>query len=193
MKKVYWIGGIVIVLVLIGLFGFSKPDSHTTRATINGNAIAVDSLSSRSGDLVPIDLAQSSFGFEGFGPGKSHIGTFDEIEGNILVEGGEIVGVEGKIQAGSVNTGIGGLDEHLKTDDFFDIALFPEITFVSESLVDGMMIGTLTFRGISNKISFPVELTEDSVSADFILDTTPFEMKFLGVDKEVRIFFEFFR
>ena len=54
-------------------------------------------------------------------------------------------------------------------------------------VVEGTMIGTLTFHGVTETVSFPVTLMEEGFSADFLLDTTPFNLKHVGVNKEVRL------
>ncbi|QQS05538.1 MAG: YceI family protein [Fibrobacterota bacterium] len=67
------------------------------------------------------------------------------------------------IAAASVNTKNTGRDEHLRKDDFFDVAKFPEITFKSEKVeVKGgknLMTGTLTLHGVAKKVSIPFQLT----------------------------------
>lgn len=138
---------------------------------------------------VPMNPETSSFTFEGYAPGKSHDGTFEEMEGFLLKEKNQIVGMQGIIQAASVNTGIEGLDDHLKNDDFFDVEVYPTIEFTSAAIEDNQMTGTLTFHGVTKDVAFPVEVTENSISADFLLDTTDFNMKSAGVDKNVKITF----
>ena len=66
------------------------------------------------------DFGLDLMSFEGFGPGKSHLGKFDNWNGELFLENQEIVGFEGTIQTNSVNTGIGGLDTHLNSEDFFN-------------------------------------------------------------------------
>ena len=140
-------------------------------------------------ESVPINLEASSFAFEGYAPGKSHMGTFDEMEGSIIKSEGIIVGIKGIIQAASVNTGISGLDDHLKNDDFFDVEGYPTIEFTSTKIEDGQLSGTLNFHGVTKEVSFPVQLSENSITADFLLDTTDFKFKYVGVDKDVKITF----
>ena len=101
---------------------------------------------------VPIDAELSMFSFEGYAPGKSHIGSFEDMEGVLIYENGIIIGARGIIQASSVNTGIDGLDAHLQRDDFFDVAVYPEITFNSVKIENNVMSGKLTFRGVSEII-----------------------------------------
>jgi len=178
---------IAILLIAVGVYAFAQyTPGEGDRAgvgEVTGNVVA-------QGTAVPIDPQKSNFEFEGYAVGKSHIGTFNDWQGKIYRENGQITGVEGTIQANSVNTGIGGLDKHLKSDDFFDVEQFPEITFESTNINQGIMTGILTFRGVEKQLTFPVTLDE-SVEAEFFLDVTPFNFKYTGVNKEVRLKFDF--
>lgn len=91
--------------------------------------------------------------------------------------GGSIKGLTGKIifnpaspQAGSIettvavstlNTGIEMRDDHLKKEDYFDQARFPQIRFVSDRIAASnrkdtyIVYGKLTIKGITKDVSFP--------------------------------------
>ncbi len=60
------------------------------------------------------------------------------------------------IEAKSINTGNGTRDEHLRTADFFDVAKYPKITFVSSAVKregDKVMVhGTLQMHGASREL-----------------------------------------
>jgi len=62
----------------------------------------------------------------------------------------------------SVDTGVAGRDNHLRTADFFDVAQFPEMTFKStkvEKKGNGyLMHGDFTLKGVTKQISFPFNL-----------------------------------
>jgi polyisoprenoid-binding protein YceI len=65
------------------------------------------------------------------------------------------------IDAASVDTGTGDRDTHLKSDDFFGVATFPHITFVSSKVATKgddqfVVTGTLTIRGVAKEIAVPV-------------------------------------
>jgi polyisoprenoid-binding protein YceI len=71
-----------------------------------------------------------------------------------------------------------GLDEHLKSNDFFSVSKFPKAFFTLEqakvSIVQSnqyMINGTLIMKGIANKIQFPAEIIFEGnsikVKADF--------------------------
>ena len=199
MRSDYFTAAIVIIALLatfVYVFGFSRPPAEAKRVevgvNIGENVIAAENQDLLVNELAPIDLDKSTFEFEGFGPGKSHLGTFDEWEGNILMKDGKINGIEGAIQTASVNTGIERLDKDLKSDNFLDVEKYPEISFSSDIINNGEMSGSLTFLGVTKTISFPVVITDDSISTDFIFDSSQFgEMSDLAND-EVRIAFKLF-
>ena len=53
------------------------------------------------------------------------------------------------------------------------------------------MTGQIEFRGITKEINFPVVTDGTSLSANFFLDVTPFNFKYVGINKDVRLAFEF--
>jgi len=63
--------------------------------------------------------------------GLAHVnGVFTDVEGAAeVVAGGNVTGRLG-IAAASVHTGIGRRDNHLRSDDFFDVRRFPHIEVV---------------------------------------------------------------
>lgn len=180
----------IIILLAVGFFALSSyfhgSGDEASISDITG--LAVDSL---GGEKVFVDSSNSHFEFEGYAVGKSHIGTFDDWSGSLIFDEGEIVGAEGIINVDSVNTGIGKLDTHLQSDDFFDIENYPTIEFVSTNLENNVMTGQIDFRGITKEISFPVVIEGRSLSADFFLDVTPFNFKYVGINRDVRLSFKF--
>jgi polyisoprenoid-binding protein YceI len=70
--------------------------------------------------------------------------------------------VEATIDTASIDTGHAKRDEHLRGPDFFDVAKYPTITFVSrkvEKAGPGKMkiIGNLTMHGITREVTIDVE------------------------------------
>ena len=68
------------------------------------------------------------------------------------------------INSESVNTGITGRDEHLRTADFFDVEKYPEITFESTSITQTeeenyTMTGNFSMHGTTNEIEMPLTIT----------------------------------
>lgn len=64
------------------------------------------------------------------------------------------------IQATSIDTGIDGRDEHLRTKDFFEVDTYPEITFVSKSIVKTdvgyIANGDFTMHGVTKNMALPI-------------------------------------
>lgn len=69
-----------------------------------------------------------------------------------------------KVDTKSVDTKTKGLDDHLKSPDFFDAAQFPELIFESKSVKAGKekdtlsVTGDLTLHGVTKEITVPVEV-----------------------------------
>lgn len=92
-------------------------------------------------------------------------GRFDRFEGTIDFDPAkpEETKVEGWIDAKSINTNVQERDKHLRSDDFFDVAKYPKITFVSSkppqidaSKKSGKLEGVLTIHGVEKPVVLDV-------------------------------------
>jgi len=69
------------------------------------------------------------------------------------------------VDAGTVNTGNGSRDKHLKKDDYFNVASYPKLSFVSTKVTASGKLGVytiegnLTIKGKSKMVSFPFTAT----------------------------------
>ena len=63
----------------------------------------------------------------------------------------------------SIDTGVQGRDNHLRTPDFFDVATYPELSFKStkvEKKGKGWVVtGDFTMKGVTKTISFPFSIS----------------------------------
>ena len=92
-------------------------------------------------------------------------GKFDEFAGTINVDpkNPATSSVEFTIKTGSINTGNGDRDKHLKSADFFEAEKYPEITFKSTSIKPSAtknvydVTGDFTMHGVTKRITLPVE------------------------------------
>ena len=91
-------------------------------------------------------------------------GRFADVSGTITLDDVDPAGsaVEVTIAAASVDTRQEQRDQHLRSADFFDVEKYPELTFrttesrrTSERLYE--VTGDLTMRGVTRRISVPVE------------------------------------
>jgi polyisoprenoid-binding protein YceI len=112
-----------------------------------------------------IDPDHSSFQFKVRHLMVSNVkGDFTKVKGAVTMDDKDIsnLNVELTIEAASVNTGHAKRDEHLRAADFFDVAKYPTITFVSKKVMkDGpdrlKVTGDLTMHGVTREVTVTVE------------------------------------
>lgn len=84
------------------------------------------------------------------------------------------------IKAGSINTGIPGRDEDLKSSDFFEVDKYPEITFVSQRIEKAgdayVAHGQFQLHGVAKPLSLPFRITARK-NEDVIGFTSRFTIK----------------
>lgn len=107
-----------------------------------------------------VDSAHSKVGFE-----IPHL-VISSVEGRFTAFSGTVdladdfakskASVE--VDLGSIDTGVGKRDEHLKSPDFFDVGKHPKMTFVSTGVVgkpDAFQLkGNLTIHGVTKPVVF---------------------------------------
>ena len=112
-----------------------------------------------------IDPDHSSFQFKVRHLTVSNVkGDFGKARGTVTMDDKDItqLKVELIIDAASVNTSHAKRDEHLRSPDFFDVAKYPTLTFVSKKVIKAGMnklkvIGNLTIHGTTKDITVDVE------------------------------------
>jgi len=112
-----------------------------------------------------VDPGHSSFQFKVRHLMVSNVkGDFTTVRGMVAIDEQNIsnLKVDITIDAASVNTSHAKRDEHLRSADFFDVAKYPTITFVSKKIErtgkDTLkVIGDLTIRGVTKEIAVDVE------------------------------------
>ncbi len=112
-----------------------------------------------------MDPAHSNFQFKVRHMTVSNVkGDFGKSRGVITIDGNDIsqMKIEIVIEAASVNTGHPQRDEHLRGPDFFDVARYPTLAFVSKKVVRTdtgrlRVTGDLTLHGVTREITVDVE------------------------------------
>ncbi len=107
-------------------------------------------------------------------------GQFNRIKGTINFDPAEVAhsSLEAAIDVAGITTGIEKRDEHLRSNDFFDVAKYPDMIFKSiraESTGGNRfrVFGNLTIRGVARPVileaefSGPVKGTEGELSIGF--------------------------
>ncbi len=119
-------------------------------------------------DHVALDSARShaTFGVKVMWLVTVH-GRFGKVDGMVDVDRfSNFATVDARIDANAVEMSTQTYDEWVKSDEFFDVAHYPDIHFVSESFPlqrlrrGGQLSGTLTIRGIGQPETFDLEPAE---------------------------------
>jgi polyisoprenoid-binding protein YceI len=91
-------------------------------------------------------------------------GSFDKHSGTVDINDKDISKsrVEMTIDTASINTNVQKRDEHLRSPDFFDVAKYPTMTFVSKKVnrvgQDRLRVaGDLTLHGVTREVVLDVE------------------------------------
>jgi polyisoprenoid-binding protein YceI len=91
-------------------------------------------------------------------------GQLGRISGTIEYDGKDVrsIKTDVSIDVNGINTQNDGRDKHLRSDDFFDVANHPTITFKSKRVEPGAdgnfkLIGDLTIRGTTKEVSLDVD------------------------------------
>jgi polyisoprenoid-binding protein YceI len=111
-----------------------------------------------------IDPVHSSIGFgvKHFGV-STFRGSFKDASGSVVTADDAIQSIEGTVRVENLVTEEPQLTGHLQTEDFFDAANHPEVTFKSTSIEqaeDGKLRvhGDLTLRGVTRSVELDAEI-----------------------------------
>lgn len=157
-------------------------------------------------DTYKLDATHTSVVFQYTHMGFSHpTGKFMNAVGTVTLDDANPANshVEVSFDISGINTGVPGLDEHLKSPDFFDAAQFPTATFKSTKVEvippadpadkpsRARVTGDLTIHGVTKPVTLDVTLNSEGPhpmskkpSAGFTASTTINRSDF-GVGKYV--------
>ncbi len=112
-----------------------------------------------------LDMSHSQVGFSVKHMMVSKVkGKFDFYEGEIEFDDKtmQFTKLKGSVDSESINTDNERRDEHLRSEDFFAVDKFPEITFemtgYKGDTEEGKMDGLLTIRGVTKAVTLDVEI-----------------------------------
>jgi polyisoprenoid-binding protein YceI len=121
-------------------------------------------LSTLPAGTFAIDASHSRVGFSARHAMVTKVrGSFNDYTGQAVVaDGAASITIE--INAASIDTRSADRDGHLQSPDFFDVAAFPKITFVSTSVKDSgsdklVVEGNLTIKDVTKPLSITFEYT----------------------------------
>jgi len=111
-----------------------------------------------------IDPAHSSVNFEISHMAVSHVhGSLTNVSGIVELNDKDITksSVEATIDTTTVSTGVVMRDNTLKSDDFFNVQKYPQITFRSSSLRRNkgtvQLLGNLTLNGVTRSVTLDLD------------------------------------
>jgi polyisoprenoid-binding protein YceI len=112
-----------------------------------------------------IDPAHTSIGFKVKHMMVTNVkGVFEKFKGTVNIDEKDITKskVDVSIELASVNSNIAKRDDHLRSPDFFDVARFPTMTFISTRVekagADKLKVtGNLTIKGVTKQVILNVE------------------------------------
>ena len=182
------------ITILSGLIFFTAcndPAADTTKAR-TGEAAQVASPAPAQGQKYVITPQNSKIEFIGSKVTGKHNGSFGDFSGQVDYAGTpENSRVNITIKTNSITTDTPDLTKHLQTADFFDVAKFPEASFVSTAIKAGgengashTVTGNLTMHGVTKSITFPatINVTPEAatVESSFSINRKDFGINYAG-------------
>ncbi|HKH49197.1 MAG TPA: YceI family protein [Thermoanaerobaculia bacterium] len=136
---------------------------------MNRNSIAALALSAlaalpvHAAEVYTIDAGHSDVSFQVRHLVTQVRGKFSDYQGTIQLDPAKLENskVELRIKAASIDTALPDRDKHLRSEDFFFVEKYPEITFKSQQIkATGKdtydVTGALTLRGVTKTVTLPV-------------------------------------
>jgi polyisoprenoid-binding protein YceI len=142
--------------------------SETRRLFLLGSAAALLPLRASAAEQLHIGAARGSIDFS---IGDSKIfrttGSFKEWQGTVLVDDADVARstVNVNVKTGSIQMMDPQQADMLKDSDFFDVAKFPQMTYVSQKIARTgdttlKVEGQITLRGITRPMELDVSVTD---------------------------------
>lgn len=160
--KLYSTVGVLLVVFAVVAIGFGvKAKTASFEESFFANAVQTEDMSGNYG----LDKAHSSIGFKVKHFGLVDVpGYFRDFKGTISYDAKDVSKstVEFSAEMKSVDTGVAGRDNHLRTADFFEVEKYPMMTFkstkVEQKKKQWMITGDLTMKGVTKSVMFPFNI-----------------------------------
>jgi polyisoprenoid-binding protein YceI len=138
--------------------------ASATKAIFAALVVASATLTQAQTSTWKIDPAHSSADFTVKHMGITNVhGHFGGVTGTVTLDQKDVTksSVTATIDTTTVDTGNTQRDGHLKSPDFFDVAKFPTMTFVSKKLTDEggqkKLTGDLTLHGVTKTVTLDLD------------------------------------
>ena len=190
MKNSYIIAGTVVLIVILG-FIFANKDVEAPIENLEENISSV----TFSDGLYELNISSSTLSWSGsYLKGITEEGTVNITSGNLIVSENMVKEGNFLIDMNSIKSipHKDKLVEHLKSEDFFDVAKFPTADFVLKGIISSnenssefkpsIINGDLTVKGITRPISFFATITGDEnnlyARASFSINRTDWDIRY---------------
>ena len=154
---------LLIGVALIAFVIFSQTGTQAVNRTF-AERFAGGPVTGDSGTYT-FDKAHSFIGFKVRHMGLIEVpGFFRDFTGSVKFDAKDVTksSVEFTAKVTSIDTGVAGRDNHLRTADFFEVAKYPDFTFKSTKVAKKgkgwLVTGDLTMKGVTKSITFPFNI-----------------------------------
>ncbi len=143
---------------------------------------------------INVDTAASQITWKGYKVTGEHAGTINIKNGNFIYDGDALTGGSFEIDMTTIactdlqGEYAGKLEGHLKSDDFFGVAMYPTAKFEITKVVsrgkvgDYKVTGDLTIKETTKEIRFNVAVDNSTgvpvATADITIDRSDFDVKY---------------
>lgn len=106
-----------------------------------------------------LDKSHSNVGFKVKHMMISNVtGNFGDYDGSFAIEDGKLTALNGTVKTASINTENEKRDNHLRSDDFFNAAKYPEMKMKLLSVKGDEAVVELTIRDVTKKVTMELDM-----------------------------------
>lgn len=208
---------ILFFAAALAVAGCKNPADDVPSATVNQPAEAADEGSADEATSQPageegaveeaveevaattiaLDASNLKVEFVGSKVTASHDGGFNAATGEVTIPATGVTAatISVNIDTTSIYTDNERLTGHLQSDDFFNVAEFPQATFTSTDIAEGdtqgvyNITGNLEMHGQTNSVTFPATITVDgenvSANAEFSINRHDWGIVYAGMPDDL--------
>lgn len=182
-QKASLLGLFTLSLALVACSGQKGQNAVSASDSVVANTLTV-------GQTVSVDSSASYLSWKGFKPGGQHYGKLPvsagalDLKDGVLRAGSVSIQMNGIIVEGlKAEDGADKLKQHLESEDFFDVAKYPEARFELTNLpAEGVKVaeltqlqGNLTLKDVTKNITIPVaSVVADPATGAYMITSKTF-------------------
>ena len=182
-QKASLLGLFTLSLALVACSGQKGQNAVSASDSVVANTLTV-------GQTVSVDSSASYLSWKGFKPGGQHYGKLPvsagalDLKDGVLRAGSVSIQMNGIIVEGlKAEDGADKLKQHLESEDFFDVAKYPEVKFeLTDIPAEGIRLsevqelkGNLTLKDVTKNITIPVaSVVADPATGAYMITSKTF-------------------